>query len=95
MKMDEIRSKAELNEAEEKYFELNWFGHHKDSMRKNKKKDWNPEILEKAQAKAKDIEGKYPEEVLGYKDAYQWGMLQGKLSALRWMIGDDWDNLDT
>jgi hypothetical protein len=26
---------------------------------------------------------------------FEWGMLNGKLSALRWMLGEDWDQLDT
>jgi hypothetical protein len=26
---------------------------------------------------------------------FDWGMVSGKLSALRWVLGDDWDMLDT
>ena len=26
---------------------------------------------------------------------FDWGMINGKLSALRWVLGDEWDMLDT
>ncbi|TPM57785.1 MULTISPECIES: PIN domain-containing protein [unclassified Mesorhizobium] len=32
---------------------------------------------------------------LGPWTDFEWGMVNGKLSALRWVMGDDWDMLDT
>jgi hypothetical protein len=28
-------------------------------------------------------------------DDFHWGMINGKLSALRWVTGSEWDFLDT
>ncbi|WP_299160922.1 PIN domain-containing protein [uncultured Tenacibaculum sp.] len=51
-------------------------------------------IWEGALESAKKVEEKYGVENLHWDD-FEWGMINGKLSALRWAIGDDWDNLDT
>jgi hypothetical protein len=51
-------------------------------------------IWEGMLAAMKRTEEKYPDE-LGPWDDFEWGMLSGKLSAIRWVMGDDWDNLDT
>ncbi len=54
-----------------------------------------PEIWKGALAAAKKMEKKYGEENLWHESDFEWGMLNGKVSALRWLFGDDWDMLDT
>ena len=53
------------------------------------------EIWKTAQEAARNVENQYGIENLGPWTDFEWGMVNGKLSALRWVTGDDWDNLDT
>ena len=52
------------------------------------------EVWERALKAAEEVEEKFGIENLQFDD-YEWGMLSGKISALRWVLGDDWDMLDT
>ncbi len=54
-----------------------------------------PDIWKGALEAAKGVEKRYPKGELGPWTDFEWGMLNGKLSALRWVLGDDWDMLDT
>lgn len=52
------------------------------------------EIWDGMTAGMRKAEEQYPEELGPWTD-FEWGMLNGKLSAIRWMLGDEWDMLDT
>jgi hypothetical protein len=48
-----------------------------------------------SQQAAKRVEQRRGLEKLGPWTDFEWGLLNGKLSALRWVLGDEWDFLDT
>lgn len=52
-------------------------------------------VWAQALAAAKRTEEEVGLENLGPWDDFEWGMVNGKLSALRWVLGGDWDMLDT
>jgi hypothetical protein len=52
------------------------------------------EIFAAAKKAARRVERKYGKRNLGWNDL-DWGVLNGQLSALRWVTGDEWDMLDT
>lgn len=52
-------------------------------------------VWERALAAATRAEEELGPDAIGPWDDFEWGMINGKLSAIRWMLGDDWDMLDT
>lgn len=52
-------------------------------------------VWDQALAAAKKTEEEVGLENLGPWTDFEWGMLNGKLSALRWVMGSEWDFLDT
>ena len=93
----EQRTREEVYTALEKFVDQIWYNRHqllKDRVA-NKETNVTPEIWKGALAAAKSMEDKYGEENLWHDSDFEWGMLNGKVSALRWLLGDDWDILDT
>ena len=54
-----------------------------------------PDVWNGALKSAQRVERRYGKENLGPWEDFEWGMINGKLSALRWVLGDEWDMLDT
>ena len=52
-------------------------------------------VWEGALAAAKRTEEELGPNDIGPWSDFEWGMLNGKLSAIRWVLGDEWDMLDT
>lgn len=53
------------------------------------------EVWKVALIAARDSKKRLGKKNVGPWTDFEWGMLNGKLSALRWSLGEDWDMLDT
>lgn len=106
-----FRNFSEITKAEEELVSKVWYSRHKyrehliqtGKIKLVKDNEYEfgksqgviiDHIWEGALSSAKKVEELYGIENLEF-DAFEWGMINGKLSALRWVIGDEWDNLDT
>ncbi len=87
----DMRKPAEIRAAENEMYERVWY----DRSKTLDHEKTEAAALAKIMAKYEELEAKYGKESLGAMSDFDWGMLNGKLSALRRVLGDEWDNLDT
>jgi hypothetical protein len=92
-----IRTVKAILQAESEFFDKVWYNRHQQFMERVRTgKDETPnDIVKTARAAAKNVRTRYEKGDLGPWTDFEWGMLNGKLSALRWVLGDEWDFLDT
>jgi len=91
------RSEKEILAALDELFDKVWYNRHQNHRINimSGKETIAPDVWKVAQKAARKVEKRYGKAALGPWDDFDWGMINGKLSALRWVLGDDWDMLDT
>jgi len=91
-----IRSVKQILAAEDELFTRVWYGRSKPA--KELRAEGTPEdIIKGAVRGQRDAEKRFGKESLleNIKSDWDWGFVSGKLSAIRWVLGDEWDMLDT
>jgi hypothetical protein len=92
-----MRTESEIVAAEQEFFDQVWherhlvFRHEYESGHRGRATE---EIYQQALKAAEEVRARYPD-VRPVESDFEWGMWNGKLSALRWVLGDEWDFLDT
>jgi hypothetical protein len=90
-----MRTRDDLAVAEGEFYEKVWYDRHQVHQENGSLKNAPEDIVLGAEAAAQRVEAVYGEDNLGPYTDYEWGVLNGKLSAVRWVLGEEWDELDT
>lgn len=93
-----MRTIKEIEKAENEYYDRVWYDRKQimlEAIRQAREEVPPEEILDGMQNHMQKVERKYGKHTLGPYTDFEWGMINGKLSALRWIFGEEWDMLDT
>jgi PIN domain len=93
---EEPRNWEEIRAAEEELFDRIWYQRSMYIEHREQEEGLDLEASRRITGPPRArVEAKYGAENLGPYTDFEWGMLNGKLSALRWVTGSEWDFLDT
>jgi hypothetical protein len=90
-----MRKKIEIQKEESITCDKVWYQRHQCIKDKIKKDGTPKDIVKGAFKAAKEMEKEYGKKNLKLVDDFEWGVLNGRLETLRWVLGEDWDMLDT
>jgi hypothetical protein len=92
-----MRSYDEIRAAEAELSDRRWYiaGSLVGEQERAEQGAMQPEVLEVAAPRRRDLEDRYGLDHLRVRSDYELGLLDGKHAALRWVLGEAWDNLQT
>ena len=95
---EDPRTLAEILEAEKEFFDKIWYVRKLILREKIEAGEHDPLPIgmdQQVDNAMRAIEERYGVDNVGPWDDWGWGFVHGKLSALRWVLGSEWDFLDT